>query len=71
MQETFQDVFSKNLDNYNQIIIITHAYTNNWECSVQKCVYQVLPGQWLRKAFPGVIFANRNILEKRFRVCLK
>ena len=31
----------------------------------------VLPGQWLRKTFPGVIFANSNIPEKPFRVCLK
>ena len=31
----------------------------------------VLPGQWLRKTFPGAIFANSNIPEKPFRVCLK
>ena len=35
------------------------------------CVYHVLPGQWLRITFPGVIFANSNIPEKRSRVCLK
>ena len=50
---------------------IAHAYTNNSECSVQKCLFYDLPGQWLRKTFPGVIFANNNIPEKHFRVCLK
>ena len=50
---------------------IAHVFTNNRECSVQKCVYHVLPGQWLRKTFPGVIFANRNIIQKRFRVWFK
>ena len=43
---------------------------NNRECSIQKCVYHISPGQWLRKTFPGVIFANSNIPEKRFRLCL-
>ena len=70
IQEAFKDPFSKNLDHYN-CIHIAHAYTNNQECSVQECVYHVLPGQWLRKTFPGVIFANSNIPEKHFRVCLK
>ena len=70
IQEAFKDAFSKNLDHYN-CIHIAHAYTNSQECSVQECVYHVLPGQWLRKTFPGVIFANSNIPEKHFRVCLK
>ena len=70
IQEAFKDAFRKNLDNYNQMKSIAHAYTNNRECSVQECLYHVLPGQWLRKTFPGVIFANSNIPEKRFRVCL-
>ena len=32
-------------------------------------MYQVLSGQWLRKTFPGVIFANSNIPEKRYHIC--
>ena len=43
---------------------------NNRECSIQECVYHISPGQWLRKIFPGVIFANSNIPETRFRLCL-
>ena len=50
---------------------IAHAYKNNRECSVQECVYHVLPGQWLRKTFPGVIFDNSNIPKHHSRVCLK
>lgn len=38
---------------------VASAYINN-----------VLPGQWLRKTFPGVILANSNMPEKHFRVCL-
>ena len=34
-------------------------------------MYQVLSGHWLRKTFPGVIFANSNIPEKRHRICRK
>ena len=33
-------------------------------------MYHILPSQWLRKTFPGVIFANSNIPEKQFRRCL-
>ena len=40
------------------------------ECSIWECVYHILPGQWLKKTFSGVIFANSNLLEKRFRICL-
>ena len=32
-------------------------------------MYQVLSGQWLRKTFPGVIFANSSIPEKRYWIC--
>ena len=39
MQEAFKNAFSKNLENYNRIKSIAHAYTNNQECSVQECVF--------------------------------
>ena len=32
----------------------------------EKTFYHILPGQWLRKTLPGVIFANNNIQEKIF-----
>ena len=71
IQEAFKDAFSKNLDNYNQMKSIAHEYTNNRDCSVQECVYHFLPGQWLRKTFPGVVFHNSNISENHSRICLK
>ena len=33
-------------------------------------MYHILKGQWLRKTFPGLIFPNSNVPEKRFRICL-
>ena len=29
-----------------------------------------MPELWLRKIFPAVTFANTNIPDKRFRICL-
>ena len=69
MTQVVKDAFEKNIDNYEQMKLIAKVYTNKRECSVQECVYSILAGQWLRKTFPGVIFANSNIPEKRFRVC--
>ena len=45
------------------------AYVNKRECSIQECVYHILAGQWLRKTFPSVIFANSNLPERRYRIC--
>ena len=33
-------------------------------------MYHILEGQWLGKTFPGLIFANSNVPENRFRICL-
>ena len=70
MSQVVKDAFEKNIDNYEQMKLIAKVYTNKRECSVQECVYHILAGQWLRKTFPGVIFANSNIPERRFRLCL-
>ena len=71
MKQATEDAFEKKLDNYNQMKLIAHSYINGKECSVQECVYHVLSGPWLRKTFPGVVFTNRNVPEKRFGVCLR
>ena len=39
------------------------------ECSIQVVVYLVMPKLWLRKSFPGVVFANSNLPENRYRMC--
>ena len=70
MKQTVRHAFEKELNNYEQMKSAANAYINKRECSIQECVYHILPGQWLRKTFPGVIFANSNIPEKRFRLCL-
>ena len=49
--------------------LVASAYVNERECSIQECAYHVLAGQWLRKTFPGLIFANSNLSEKRYWIC--
>ena len=47
---------------------VAYAYTNKTECNIQEFVYHILSGQWLRKIFLGVVFANSIIPEKRYRI---
>ena len=47
---------------------IARAYATKRECSVQEAVYHVMPELWLRKTCPGVIFANSNLPENRYRI---
>ena len=55
----------KNKENsYEQMKAIAQAYASNRECSVQEAVYHCLPELWLRRVFPGVIYANTNIPAK-------
>ena len=49
-----------------KITAVVNAYLNKNECSVQECVYHALLGQWLKRTFRGVIFANSSIPEKGF-----
>ena len=49
---------------------VVNACINKRERSIQGCDYHISPGQWLRKTFPGMIFANSIIPEKRFRPSL-
>ena len=70
MKQAVYDAFEKELDNYEQMKSVANAYINTRERSIQECVYHILPVQWLRKTFPGVIFANSNVPEKCFRVAL-
>ena len=49
---------------------IARPYSMKRECSAQGAVYHIMPELWLRKKFPPVVFANTNISENCFRVCL-
>ena len=71
MKQAAEDAFEKELDRYEQIKSVANAYINKRESSIQEWVYHILPGQWLRKTFPGVIFANSNVPQNHFRVCFK
>ena len=70
MKDAMKDALQNKSDKYEQMKSIANAYINKRECSVQECVYHILSGQWLRKTYPGVVFANSNIPQKRFRMCL-
>ena len=71
MKQAVQNAFKKERDNYEQrkSAVNIYIYINKKECSIQECVHHILLGQWLRKTFPGVTFANSNVLEKCFRLC--
>ena len=70
MKQAVRDAFDKELNNYEEMKSVAYAQINKREYSIQECVYHISPGQWLRKIFPGVIFASSNIPEKRFQLCL-
>ena len=42
------------------------TYLIQIDCSVQECVYHLLPEQWFERTFPRVIFANSIASEKSF-----
>ena len=67
-KQAVQHAFEKKLDSYEQMKSVAYAYINKRDCSIHECVYHILPEQWLRKNFLGVIFTNSNVPEKRFRV---
>ncbi|XP_066915086.1 uncharacterized protein [Clytia hemisphaerica] len=70
MTQAVQDAFENGGDKYEQMKSVAHAYVSKREVSVQEAVYLSMPQLWLRKLYPGVTFANTNVPEKRFRMCL-
>ena len=73
MKHAVQDAMENKLAIYDQMRSIVHTYLNERESSIQECVYQCvcLSGQSLRKAYPRVIFSNKNLPKKGFRICQK
>ena len=69
MNHAFNEAMASKLANY-QMKSIVRAYSMKREFSVQEAVYHIMPELRLRKTFVAVVFANTNIPEKRFRVCL-
>ena len=56
-----------NLGLKNTLKKIGAAFLSTREVSSQECVYQCLPELWLPKTFPGTIFINIDLPEKRIR----
>ena len=70
MNQALQEAFEEKSDKYQQMKKVANAYVTKREVSVQEAVYLSMPQLWLRKVFPGVTFANTNVPDKRFRICL-
>ena len=68
MKQALKVSIENKCSNYEQMKAIARAYSSNRERSVQEAVYHCLPELWLPKLFPGAIYPNTNIPEKRFRV---
>ena len=69
MQQAAKEASKLNINAFEQMKSISKAYSTKRQCSVQEAVYHVMPELWLRKTFPGMIFANSNLIEHRYRVC--
>ena len=44
------------------------AFLSTREVGSQECVYRCTPELWLRKIFPGTVFVNTDLPNKRIRV---
>ena len=69
MKQAAKEAFKSNKTNIEQMRSVARAYATKRECSVQEAVYILMQELWLSKTFPGVIFANSNLPENRFRIC--
>ena len=69
MKQAAKEALNTNKPNIEQMRSIARAYATKKECSVQEAVYLVMPELWLRKSFPGIVFANSNLPENRYRMC--
>ena len=70
MKQVFKESLEIGTGSYEQMKLVDHANASKRECSLQEAVYHVVSELWLRKVFPGVLFANSNIPGKCFRMML-
>ena len=70
MKQAVREAYESKLDSYQQMKTVAHAYATKRECSVQEAVYHIMPELWLRKIFPGVLYANSSLPEKRVKMIL-
>ena len=62
--------YEKGAGSYEQMKFVVHAYSSKHKCSLQEAAYEVILELWLRKFFPGVLYENSNIPEKRVIIML-
>ena len=63
MKQAAKEAFNTNKTNIEQMRSISRSYQTKRECSVQEAVYLIMPELWLRKSFPGVVFAKSIAIE--------
>ena len=70
MNQAVKEAWGKKSNNYDQMKLIAQMYASKRECNVQEAMYHIIPELWLRKVFPAVLFANKNLTENRYKVCV-
>ena len=63
MKQAFKESLERSARSYEHMKSVAHAYISKRKCSLQETVYQVIPELWLRKVFPGELYAKYNILK--------
>ena len=66
MHQALNESAESKKSNYDQMRTIAHAYDR--ECSLQEAVFHIWPELWLRKIFPGVIFANSSTPDRWYEI---
>ena len=66
--KTSREAVTTNKEKYGQMQSIARAYLSKCECSLQEAGCHMIPELWLRKTCPGVVFANSNLPENRYRM---
>ena len=70
MSQAVKEAWENKSNYYDQMKLIGRAYPSKRQCSVQDAVYRIMQELWLSKVFPLVLFANTNLPENRYRVCV-
>ena len=70
MKQAFKESLERGAGSCEQMKSVAYVYVSKRECSIQEALYQVMPELWLREVFPGLLYANSNIPEKRVRMML-
>ena len=64
MKKASEESENLNLSFQDKMKELVLAFLSHRQCSLQEAVYQVMPELWLRKCFPGIVFANTICLKK-------